>query len=166
MKHSIVKNRVYIGLGSNLGNPQMQILQAFHELAALPHTRVIARSSLYRSAPIGYLTQPDFVNAVTEIETGLPPRPLLDALQTIEERNDRQRHFRNAPRTLDLDILLYAHYTSDEHALMIPHPRMLERAFVLFPLLEIAPDCTIPGHGPATAFLAACGGQSVERLAA
>jgi len=166
MTHSIVKNRVYIGLGSNVGNPQTQVLHAFHELTALPHTRLTARSSLYRSAPVGYLAQPDFINAVAEIETGLPPRPLLDALQAIEERNGRTRYFRNAPRTLDLDILLYAHHTCEEHALMLPHPRMRERAFVLFPLLEIAPNCVIPGHGPATAFLAACAGQPVERLAA
>jgi 2-amino-4-hydroxy-6-hydroxymethyldihydropteridine diphosphokinase len=154
----------YVGLGSNLADPVTQVVQALAALAALPQTRVIKRSSLYRSAPVGYLDQPDFINAVAQIETGLAPRALLDALLALELECGRTRAFQNAPRTLDLDVLLYDDLVHHEHGLTVPHPQMHRRAFVLQPLLEIAPDCIIPGVGTAADAMAACAGQQLERL--
>ena len=113
----------------------------------LPDTRLARVSSLYGSAPVGYLYQPDFTNAVAEIETALTPRALLDHLLAIERRYGRVRDFANAPRTLDLDIILYGECIVQEPELTIPHPRAHERAFVLVPLAEIAQDAIIPGRG-------------------
>jgi 2-amino-4-hydroxy-6-hydroxymethyldihydropteridine diphosphokinase len=155
----------YVGLGANLGDPGRQVEQALHELDGIPHTRVVKTSSLYSSAPVGYANQPPFVNAVAEIETGLEAPQLLQALQAIEARHGRRRSFANAPRTLDLDLLLFGHATVETAGLAIPHPRMHERAFVLKPLLEIAPEAVIPGRGAAQALLRECEGQSVERIA-
>lgn len=156
---------VFIGLGGNLNNPQAQILRAFSELDTLPHTRLLARSALYRSAPVGYLDQPDFINAVAKLETALAPRELLDALLALERENGRTREFANAPRTLDLDLLLYDGLQHHEHGLTLPHPQMHKRAFVLLPLLEIAPGCIIPGVGPARDAMRQCGDQKLERVA-
>lgn len=153
-----------VGLGSNLDDPRKQVLRALQALGNLPHTRVLAYSSLYRSAPVGYLEQPDFINAVAKLETGLSPRALLDALLVLELECGRTREFLNAPRTLDLDVLLYDELRHHEHGLTIPHPQMHLRAFVLRPLLEIAPDCTIPGIGTAEAALRQCADQQLERL--
>lgn len=113
----------------------------------MPETRLVCRSSLYRNPPAGYLDQPEFINAVAKIETRLAPRDLLEELLAIERAHGRTREFPNAPRTLDLDILLYGERTVREAGLTIPHPRMLERAFVLVPLAEIAPDAVVPGSG-------------------
>lgn len=159
-----IAQRAFIGLGSNLNEPEYQIRGAFDQLARLPHTRLIACSSLYRSAPVGYADQPDFINAVAWLETTLAPLQLLQALFDLEHRFGRERTFRNAPRILDLDLLLYDGLICHENGLTLPHPRMHERAFVLAPLLEIAPDCTIPGRGAAAPWMEACGGQQVERL--
>ena len=137
----------FIGLGSNLGDPPAQIRRALQTLAAMPETRFVRRSSLYRNPPAGYLDQPEFVNAVARIETRLEPRDLLEQLLAIERAQGRVHDFPNAPRTLDLDILLYGERTVREPGLTIPHPRMLERAFVLVPLAEIAPDAVVPGGG-------------------
>ena len=137
----------YIALGSNLSDPIGQIEQAWSELAALPETRLTACSALYLSKPVGYAEQPDFINAAAAIVTQLPPRSLLAALLQIEARHGRNRTFKNAPRSLDLDLLLYNGLVMHEHGLTLPHPRMTERAFVLAPLAEIAPDALIPGHG-------------------
>ena len=156
----------FIALGSNLENPAAQVTAGFAALAALPHTRLTARSSLYRSAPIGYADQPDFINAVAVIETALAPRALLDALLAIERGRGRVRDFPNAPRTLDLDVLLYGQWEWHEHGLTIPHPRMHERAFVLLPLAEIAPRCVIPGRGPVSDLVREIDANSVTRLAA
>ena len=156
----------YIALGSNLGDPESKVRRGFTALAGLPQTRLEAASSLYRSAPVGHAEQPDFVNAVARLSTGFTPQALLAALLAIEQRFGRERSFANAPRTLDLDLLLYDAQTIAEPGLAVPHPRMHQRAFVLAPLLEIAPDCEIPGKGRAAALLASCAGQSVERLAA
>ncbi|MDP1898653.1 MAG: 2-amino-4-hydroxy-6-hydroxymethyldihydropteridine diphosphokinase [Sulfurimicrobium sp.] len=156
--------RAFIALGSNLDDPAAQVSHAFSELDALPETSLAAHSSLYRSAPWGYSDQPDFVNAVAEIETRLEPRILLEMLLDIEHRRGRVREFLNAPRVLDLDLLLYDGLIHHEHGLTLPHPRMHERAFVLMPLTEIAPACAIPGHGTALECLAQCGGQAPERL--
>lgn len=154
----------FVGLGSNLDDPQGQVLRALQALDGLPHTRVLARSSLYRSAPVGYLEQPDFINAVAQLETALSPRALLDALLGLELEYGRTREFRNAPRTLDLDVLLYDDLCCHEHGLTIPHPQMHMRAFVLRPLLEIAPDCVIPGIGPAGEALQGCQQQQLENI--
>jgi 2-amino-4-hydroxy-6-hydroxymethyldihydropteridine diphosphokinase len=138
----------YVALGANLGDPADQVRSGFEALAMLPQTRLMAVSSLYRSAPVGFLDQPDFVNAVAHVETALSPRELLDALLGIERSFGRQREFANAPRTLDLDLLLYDELAVDEPGLTIPHPRMHERAFVVVPLAEIAPHANVPGRGP------------------
>ena len=156
----------FIGLGSNLGAPGAQLRGAIAALAELPQTRLVAASSLYRSAPLGNPDQPDFVNAVAQLATALAPQPLLAALLEIERRFGRERSFRNAPRTLDLDLLLYDARRIAEPGLEVPHPRLPRRAFVLAPLVEIAPDCEIPGKGRAAALLARCAGQDVERLPA
>ncbi len=154
----------FIGLGSNLADPVAQVSRAQEALDGLAQTRVVRCSSLYRSAPVGYLAQPDFINAVAQLETGLSPRALLDALLALELEQGRTREFCNAPRTLDLDILLYDDLIHHEHGLTIPHPQMHLRAFVLQPLLEIAPDSDIPGVGNAAAAAAQCRDQQLQRL--
>jgi 2-amino-4-hydroxy-6-hydroxymethyldihydropteridine diphosphokinase len=136
-----------VALGSNLEDPSAQIRRALDALAALPGTRLARRSSLYRNPPSGYLDQPEFVNAVAQIETRLEPRELLERLLAIEQLHGRVRDVPNGPRTLDLDILLYGGRRVRVPGLTIPHPRMLERAFVLVPLAEIAPDAAVPGRG-------------------
>ena len=155
----------FIGLGSNLGESGEQLRRALADIAALPGTRLLAQSSLYRSAPVGYLDQPDFVNAVAKIETTLTPQALLAALLRIEQHYGRERAFHNAPRTLDLDVLLYDDLQLHEHGLTIPHPQMHRRAFVLLPLLEIAPDCHIPAIGQAEHAMQNCLDQVLEKLA-
>lgn len=155
---------VFVGLGSNLSDPCNQVLRALRALGSLPHSRLIVRSSLYRSAPIGYLQQPDFINAVAQLETESSPRALLDALLGLEIECGRTRDFLNGPRSLDLDVLLYDDLQHHEHGLTIPHPQMHKRAFVLRPLLEIVPDCVIPGVGSATEALQLCAGQQLERI--
>ena len=154
-----------VGLGANLDDPAAQVEYALAELDRLPGTRLIARSGLYASAPVGYVDQPDFINAVARVETALAPRALLAALLDLEHRHGRERSFRNAPRTLDLDLLLYGGARFHEEGLTLPHPRMHERAFVLLPLMEIAPDTLIPGRGRAADWLAGCADQAVTPLA-
>jgi len=156
--------RAYIALGSNLHAPKAQVLQAFQDLGLLPQTRLVARSSLYLSAPVGYMDQPAFINAVAEIETSLAPHALLDALLELEHTRGRVREVLNGPRTLDLDVLLYDELQCHEHGLTLPHPRMCERAFVLKPLQEIAPSCTIPGQGQVGLLLENCVNQIIERV--
>ncbi len=160
----MIKHTVFVGLGSNLDNPREQVLHAIQALDSLPHTQVLARSSLYRSAPVGFLEQPDFINAVAQMETVLSPRALLDMLLALEQERGRTREFLNAPRTLDLDVLLYDKLQYHEHGLTIPHPQMHLRAFVLRPLLEIVPDCVIPGIGSAAGAFQQCEVQRLELL--
>ena len=155
--------KAFIGLGANLGDPGEQLRGALAALDAIPGTRLTRASSLWRTAPVGHTAQPDFVNAVAEVETTRAPRALLDALLAIEERFGRERSFANAPRTLDLDLLLYGDRVLSEHGLEVPHPRMHERAFVLAPLVEVAPDVEIPGKGRADALLARCRDQRIEK---
>lgn len=134
-----------MALGSNLEDPRAQIRCALRTLAALPETRLARESSLYRNPAAGYRDQPDFVNAMAMLETRLAPRDLLEQLLAIERAHGRVRDFPDAPRTLDLDIVLYGKLRLHEPGLTIPHPRMLERAFVLVPLAEIAPEAVVPG---------------------
>ncbi len=157
--------RAYVGIGSNLEEPRQQVESAFDEIGDLPHTRLVRRSSLYRCEPVGYADQPEFVNAVAALETSLEAPDLLRALQKVEMLHGRRRSFANAPRPLDLDLLLYGDGPLVAPDLTIPHPRMHQRAFVLRPLLEIAPGISIPGIGAAHACLRACAGQDVERMA-
>ena len=156
-------SRAVIGLGANLGEPAAQLRAAIAAIARLSGTRILKASSLYRTAPVGYAAQPAFVNAAVAIETTLAPRALLDALLAIERSAGRERTFKDAPRTLDLDILLYGDRVIDEPGLRVPHPRLHERAFALAPLVEVEPDAVVPGHGRAAALLARLGDQDVKR---
>jgi 2-amino-4-hydroxy-6-hydroxymethyldihydropteridine diphosphokinase len=153
-----------VALGANIGEPLRQVEAGFAALDALPGTRLSARSSLYRSAPVGYADQPDFINAVAMIETALDPHALLAALLAIERAHGRVRDFPNAPRTLDLDIVLYGDLVLHEPGLTIPHARMLERAFVMLPLAEIAPDAEVPGCGRVRELAARVDAVSVAQL--
>ncbi|MDB5949985.1 MAG: folK [Massilia sp.] len=153
----------YIGIGANLGDALANVGDALARLAALPATSLAARSSNYRSAPVDS-SGDDYINAVARIDTQLEAADLLAALHAIELAHGRERPYRNAPRTLDLDILLYGDEVIDLPALRVPHPRMHERAFVLAPLLEIAPDVVIPGRGAAHRFLAAVADQAISRI--
>ncbi len=137
----------FIALGSNLADPAAQIRSALRELARLPETSLVRTSSFYRNPPEGGLAQPEFVNAVAGLETAIAPRALLVHLLEIERIHGRSRDYPNAPRTLDLDVVLYGDRVVREPGLVIPHPRMLARAFVLVPLAEIAPEAHVPGHG-------------------
>ncbi|MHB1241278.1 MAG: 2-amino-4-hydroxy-6-hydroxymethyldihydropteridine diphosphokinase [Gammaproteobacteria bacterium] len=140
--------QAYIGLGSNLEDPVRQVCRAFAELDAIARTRCVTRSSLYRSAPMGPAGQPDYINAVAAVETGLSPDALLDALQAIEQTHGRVRGAEHwGPRTLDLDLLLFGAQSRRDVRLTLPHPGLHQRAFVLYPLQEIAPDLVIPGYG-------------------
>ena len=155
----------YVGLGANLGEPRAQVLAAIDELGGIARTRVTGRSSLYRSAPLDHAAQPEFINAVARLDTSLPAERLLEALQEIERRHGRERPYANAPRTLDLDLLLYGDAVIATAVLAVPHPRMHERAFVLKPLLELDPGAVIPGRGAAAACLRSCAGQKAQRIA-
>lgn len=130
----------WVALGSNLAEPAQQVRAALQALAALPDCRLLRHSSLYRTPPEGYLDQPDFINAVAALETTLPAHQLLTCLLRLEGEFGRQRSFRNAPRVLDLDLLLYQGLSLSGPGLTLPHPRMHLRAFVLLPLAELAPD--------------------------
>jgi 2-amino-4-hydroxy-6-hydroxymethyldihydropteridine diphosphokinase len=139
--------RAAIALGSNLDDPEAQVERGFDEIGKLPQTQLIARSRLYRTAPVGYADQPDFINACALVETALAPRELLDGLFAIERAHHRIRNIPNGPRTLDLDIILYGDQVIDEPGLTIPHPRAHEREFVLKPLRDVWADFVIPASG-------------------
>ena len=156
--------RAYVGLGANLGDPRATLGQALAAIAALPHGRLVATSSIYRTAPIDS-SGPDYLNAVAALDTELAPAALLASLQAIEAAHGRERPYRNAPRTLDLDLLLHGDAVVDTPTLTLPHPRLHQRAFVLLPLLELAPLLAAPGLGPLAAHAAAVAGQRIERLA-
>ncbi len=153
----------WIGLGASLGDARATLQSAREALAALARTRLTAFSSLYRSAPVD-ASGPDFINAVAQLRTRLSAIDLLDALQRIELAHGRERPYRHAPRTLDLDLLLYGDQRIDSERLQVPHPRMHERAFVLRPLAELAPDVVIPGHGSVRACMAQVGDQVAQRI--
>jgi len=155
---------VYIGLGSNLDNPQDQIKRALNTLDDLSDSRLLQHSSLYVSKPLGPSDQPDFVNAVAKLETTQPPLALLDALQAIEQSHRRVRLQHWGPRTLDLDILLFGDQVIKHDRLNVPHAYMHERSFVLQPLAEISPDIEIPGYGKLPDLLKQCDDMGLRRL--
>lgn len=155
--------RAYVGLGANLGDARVQVEAAFGALAALAGVESARCSSLYRTAPID-AGGPDYVNAVAWVDTVLEPLALLHALQAIETRFGRERPYPNAPRTLDLDLLLHGDTCLATPELTLPHPRLHLRAFVLRPLAELAPALDIPGHGPVQQLLPAVDDQAIYRL--
>lgn len=157
-------HRAYVALGANLADPVAQVRAAFEALRSVPETRLAKASSLYRTAPVGIHGQPDFINAVALLETDLDAEMLLAQLFAIEAAFGRRRDFHHAPRTLDLDLLLFDDATIEIPSLRVPHPRMHLRAFVMQPLAEIAPDCSIPGRGSVAAWLPAVQMQRIERL--
>jgi len=159
-----VGQRCFIALGANLGDPVATVKAAILALRELAQAEFIAASSLYRTAPVGLKHQPDFINAVVELVAVVPAPTLLESLFEIEARFGRQRSVKNAPRTLDLDLLLYGDEVSNDPYLTLPHPRMHERAFVLAPLAEIAPRLTIPGRGTVADLLLRCADQQIDKI--
>lgn len=158
---------VHVALGANLGDPVATVRAAFLALDRIAGARRVATSSLYRTAPVGLRHQPDFINAVVALEVDgavLPAPTLLRQLFAIEAGFGRRRSVPNAPRTLDLDLLLYGNTVSADEFCTLPHPRLHERAFVLAPLAEIAAELGIPGRGPVRGLLAACADQAIARL--
>lgn len=153
----------YIGLGANLGEPASALREALLALAALPDSLLVASSSIYRTAPIDS-SGPDYLNAVALLDTRLSPLALLAGLQRIEQAHGRERPYRNAPRTLDLDLLLYADAVIDQPGLRVPHPHLHERAFVLLPLAEIAPDAIVPGRGRVADLVVPVDADGIEAL--
>ncbi|HEY2927150.1 2-amino-4-hydroxy-6-hydroxymethyldihydropteridine diphosphokinase [Piscinibacter sp.] len=162
MRPTVARTIASIGLGANLGDAPTTLRRALDALGALPDTTLIATSPIYRSAPID-AGGPDYANAVALLRTALAPQALLAALQRIELAHGRDRPHRNAPRTLDLDLLLYGDECIATPTLTVPHPRMHERAFVLKPLADVAPAAVIPGRGAVSEWLARVADQRVER---
>lgn len=157
-------SRAWLGLGANLGEPAAQVERALQQIAALPGTRLIARSSLYRSDPVGPPGQPDYCNAVCEIDTALAPEALLDAVLAIEAAHGRVRDgTRWTARRLDIDLLHIDGVVLDSARLSLPHPHLPQRNWVLVPLAEIAPALVIPGHGPVAQLAAAIGQAGLSR---
>lgn len=158
--------KAWIGLGANLGEPVAALHGAFEALAALESCSLLRHSSLYRTTPIGpgVENQPDYINAVAELSTTLSAQALLDALFAIESHFGRLRGARNAARTLDLDLLLFGNERIATPTLIVPHPRMHERAFVLCPLAELEPDASIPGLGPVQTLITRLDDQGIRRL--
>lgn len=156
----------WVGIGSNLGDPRARVAQAFEDLAALPGSRLVGRSALYRSRPMGPQDQPDYVNAVAGLVTRQAAEELLAALHGIEERHGRRRSAadRWGPRTLDLDLLLYGERVIDRPGLRVPHPGIAERNFVLLPLASVAPDVTVPGLGRVAVLARQVDGEGIERI--
>lgn len=164
MKSLAPSQQVFVGIGANLEDPIRQVRRALQELHEMPLTRLTACSSLYRTMPVGLVDQPPFVNAVARLDTRLAPRPLLDELRRIEGLHGRQRSVPDGPRTLDLDLLLFADRTLAEENLTLPHPRMHTRAFVLVPLADIDSQLEVPGRGRVADLLAQLDRRGVEKL--
>ena len=156
--------QVFIALGANMAHPAKQLRRAIALVCLLPGTRLVQSSSFYSTAPQGYADQPDFINAVIEIATTLAAHELLEALLAIESALGRERKIVNGPRVIDLDLLLYGNDVIDKGGLQVPHPRMHERAFVMLPLAEMAPDTLVGGHGRAADIAAALDAAGVQRL--
>ncbi len=160
---SAPSERVFVGLGANLGDARATLAAAVKALGSHAAITLVAVSGVYRSAPVN-ATGPDYLNAVAELRTTLAPLELLKALQAIEAEHGRQRPHLNAPRTLDLDLLLCGPLELDDPALTLPHPRLHQRAFVLEPLAEIAPELVHPRLGLLRDWLGRVGGQAIARL--
>lgn len=156
--------RSFIALGSNLDDPESQLRRAVQQLGALPQTEVRGISPVYQNPAVGPGEQPDYLNAVVELSTALSPRELLQALQTIENNQGRRREVRWGARSLDLDILLYGEIQLNEPGLQIPHPRMLLRNFVLYPLHDIAPKLQLPDGSSLSSHLDSCSNRGLSRL--
>ncbi len=155
----------YVGIGSNLEQPLVQVQAALRALARVPRSQLVANSPPYLSAPMGPTDQPDFVNAVAALRTGLQPLELLDRLQEIEQRQGRVRTGRHwGPRIIDLDLLLFGDEVIEHPRLTVPHLGVHQRAFVLYPLADIAPDLVIPGHGSVRTLLARCPAEQLKKL--
>ncbi len=163
MSDLAANERIFVGLGANLGTAAPTVLQAAAELGQLSRTRRVALSSLYRSAPVD-ADGPDYVNAVAELRSELEPLELLAALQALEQAHGRTRPFRNAPRTLDLDLLAYGIREHHDERLVLPHPRLSQRAFALVPLLELAPDGRCADGRSYAEALSSLRDQRLERL--
>lgn len=162
-----MRTAAFVGLGSNLEEPLSQLRRAVMALGAIPDSRLQAISPAYRSDPVGGPPgQPDFINAVALLDTGLEAHALLDALQDIEHAQQRVRDVRWGPRTLDLDLLVFGEQMIADARLNVPHPRMHQRAFVLYPLADIAPGLCIPGHGLVRDLLRTCPYAGLDRLEA
>jgi 2-amino-4-hydroxy-6-hydroxymethyldihydropteridine diphosphokinase len=159
----VAPTQAFVGLGANLGDAQATLRAALSALAVLPLTTLRERSSVYRSAPVD-ASGPDYLNAVAWLDTRLAPHALLAELQRVEQNFGRERPYRNAPRTLDLDLLLYGEQRIHDALLTVPHPRLHERAFVVRPLSEIAPDIVVPGFGRAQDLLAPLVDQRADKL--
>jgi 2-amino-4-hydroxy-6-hydroxymethyldihydropteridine diphosphokinase len=153
----------FIGIGANLGDARGTVQRAILRLDTLPDTTLTTQSSLFRTAPID-AGGDDYINAVAQIETSLEPEKLLAELQALENEFGRERPYVNAPRTLDLDILLYGQQQIATATLTVPHPRMTQRAFALIPLLQIDPLITIPGKGAAHTFVPGVAGQTIQKI--
>jgi 2-amino-4-hydroxy-6-hydroxymethyldihydropteridine diphosphokinase len=167
LRHWPGASLAYVGIGSNLAHPRRQLARAIAAMARLPRTRVTAVSPNYVSAPLGASgPQPDYVNAVAALVTSLPAPALLQRMRAIEQQHGRppaEQRQRNAARTLDLDLLIFGRRRSRQRQLTLPHPRMHQRAFVLKPLLDIAPAAVIPGRGAARRWLRELHGQRIAR---
>ena len=165
---SAVRSTVFVALGSNLDHPVMQVRRALRDIDELPETALVKISALYETAPVGIEDQPVFVNAVAQLSTTLSPHDILARLHLIEAQHGRVRSSigeeKNGPRTLDLDILVFDDLRIEERGLTLPHPRMHERAFVMVPFVEIAPEAVIPGKGVARDLLLALDTSGVRQL--
>jgi 2-amino-4-hydroxy-6-hydroxymethyldihydropteridine diphosphokinase len=157
--------RAVLAIGSNLGDRLGTLQECITAIGRLPETDVLAISPVYQTDPVGGPAQPDYLNAVLVVQTGLAPRELLEAVNQIEADLGRIRAERFGPRTLDIDIIRYADEVSDDQVLTLPHPRAHERAFVLAPWHDIDPGAELPGRGPVAALLAALDGRGVRRVA-
>ena len=161
---SAFRSTVYLGLGSNLDDPVRQVQTAMREIDEISDTGLVKISSLYQTMPVGMLDQPAFINAVVQLETILSPYDLLEHLLELEARHSRVRSEKNGPRTLDIDILIFNEWQIDDDKLTVPHPRMHERAFVIAPLVEIAPDILIMGKGYARELISRLDASGVRKL--
>lgn len=156
--------RAYVGLGSNLDDPLAQLQRAFEQIRRIEGVHALRRSRLYRTPPWGRVDQPEFVNAVAELDTTLAPQALLACLQALEARFGRARREHWGPRVLDLDLLLHGDAQQHDPGLQLPHPRLHERAFVLVPLADLAPELQVPGRGSVCALLAGVDRAGIEAL--
>jgi len=157
-------HKAFVAFGSNLNEPASQVTRAFQAIEKLPKTKLVKQSSLYKTAPVGYSDQPDFINAVAEIATELSAEALMEQLLEVEKTFGRERPFANAPRVLDLDLLLFDDLILRTESLTLPHPRMHLRGFVLLPLAEIAPEINIPQHGNVVKLAEFHQSQEIEKL--